>query len=226
MTTSCSKAVPSRVTEPNRVRSILGFMVHLATLVARISSTPPVGADRASLRAKLTSVNPTTSERRGRPSPASTGNQRYPVTTREGRGGDQAALARRPDGAGRRPRRPPLADCCGAAEPPSARAHLVLACASAAAQTGSQQARISLGCAMLRYDGQLPGLLPMLSGGKHGSPRKGACFMEFASLLAGERWSDHPGCTHPLLAAVARHVNDHTSDAGRPRLAGLIPSVI
>jgi hypothetical protein len=50
--------------------------------------------------------------------------------------------------------------------------------------------------------------------------------MEFASLLAGERWSDHPACTHPLLAAVARHVNDSTSDAGRPRLADLIPSVI
>jgi hypothetical protein len=50
--------------------------------------------------------------------------------------------------------------------------------------------------------------------------------MEFASLLAGERWSDHPACTHPLLAAVARHVNDHTSDAGRPRLVDLIPSVI
>jgi hypothetical protein len=50
--------------------------------------------------------------------------------------------------------------------------------------------------------------------------------MEFASLLAGERWSDHPACTHPLLAAVARHVNDCTSDAGRARLADLIPSVI
>jgi len=79
---------------------------------------------------------------------------------------------------------------------------------------------------MLRYDSQLPALLPMLSQGKHRSPRTGACFMEFASLLAGERWSDHPACTHPLLAAVARHVNDHTSDAGRPRLADLIPSVI
>ena len=76
------------------------------------------------------------------------------------------------------------------------------------------------------YDGQLPELLPMLSRGKHRSPRKGACFMEFASMLAGERWSDHPACTHPLLAAVARHVNDHTSDAGRHRLADLIPSVI
>jgi hypothetical protein len=50
--------------------------------------------------------------------------------------------------------------------------------------------------------------------------------MEFASLLAGERWGDHPACTHPLLAAVARDVNDYTSDAGRSRLAGLIPSVI
>jgi hypothetical protein len=79
---------------------------------------------------------------------------------------------------------------------------------------------------MLSYDSQLPALLPMLSRGKHRSPRTGACFMEFASLLAGERWSDHPACTHPLLAAVARHVNDCTSDAGRQRLAGLIPSVI
>jgi hypothetical protein len=73
---------------------------------------------------------------------------------------------------------------------------------------------------------QLPALLPTLSRGKHRSPRKGACFMEFASLLAGERWSDHPACTHPLLAAVARHVNDFSSDAGRARLARLIPSVI
>jgi hypothetical protein len=79
---------------------------------------------------------------------------------------------------------------------------------------------------MLRDDDQLPALLPILSRGKHRSPRKGACFMELASLLAGERWSDHPACTHPLLAAVARHVNDFTSDAGRARLAGLIPSVI
>ena len=79
---------------------------------------------------------------------------------------------------------------------------------------------------MLSYDTQLPALLPMLSRGKHRSPRTGACFMEFASLLAGERFSDHPACTHPLLAAVARHVNDHSTDAGRQRLADLIPSVI
>jgi hypothetical protein len=50
--------------------------------------------------------------------------------------------------------------------------------------------------------------------------------MEMASYLAGERWSDHPPCTHPLLAALGRLVNDHTSDAGRRNLIELIPSVI
>lgn len=50
--------------------------------------------------------------------------------------------------------------------------------------------------------------------------------MELVSYLAGERWSDHPACTHPLLATLARLVNDHTSDSGRGRLADLIPSVI
>ena len=71
-----------------------------------------------------------------------------------------------------------------------------------------------------------PALLPLLSRGKHRNPRKGACFMELASVLAGQRWSDHPSCTHPLLAAVARHVNDCMTDAGRQRLAVMIPSVI
>jgi len=44
--------------------------------------------------------------------------------------------------------------------------------------------------------------------------------------VAGERWSDHPACTHPLLASLARLVNDTTSDAGRARLAPLVPDVI
>ncbi|WP_199565565.1 hypothetical protein [Spongiactinospora rosea] len=50
--------------------------------------------------------------------------------------------------------------------------------------------------------------------------------MELASYLAGERWSDHPACTHPLLAALARLVNDFTTDGARNQLAPLIPSVI
>jgi hypothetical protein len=71
-----------------------------------------------------------------------------------------------------------------------------------------------------------PDLVPVLSRGKHRNPRKGACFMELASYLAGERWSDHPKCTHPLLAAMAREVNDSVDDATRRRLAPLIPDVI
>jgi hypothetical protein len=68
--------------------------------------------------------------------------------------------------------------------------------------------------------------LPILSPGRHRSPRSGACFMEFASYLAGERWSDHPACTHGTLAHLARMVNDRTSDTGRARLTPLIPSVV
>jgi hypothetical protein len=79
---------------------------------------------------------------------------------------------------------------------------------------------------MFGRDARVPELIPQLSRGKHRSPRKGACFMEMASYLAGERWSDHPACTHPLLATLARLVNDHTSDAGRGQLIDLVPSVI
>ncbi|PWB96942.1 hypothetical protein [Homoserinimonas hongtaonis] len=50
--------------------------------------------------------------------------------------------------------------------------------------------------------------------------------MEFASYMAGERWSDHPECTHPLLAFLARGVNDFTTDRGRQELARLVPSVV
>lgn len=72
----------------------------------------------------------------------------------------------------------------------------------------------------------LPDGIPVLSPGRHRTPRRGACFMEYASLLAGEPWSDHPSCTHPLLAQLAREVNDHTSDDARQELASLIPSVV
>ena len=82
------------------------------------------------------------------------------------------------------------------------------------------------GCPMTSHDRPVPDLVPQLSRGKHRNPRKGACFMELASYLAGERWSDHPLCTHPLLATMARLVNDHTTDSGRDRLGRLVPSVI
>ena len=72
----------------------------------------------------------------------------------------------------------------------------------------------------------VPDVVPVLSRGKHRSPKGGACFMELASYLAGERWSDRPTCTHPLLGEVARNVNDRTSDSARPLLSPLIPEVI
>ncbi|MBC7519156.1 MAG: hypothetical protein H7248_09840 [Microbacteriaceae bacterium] len=72
----------------------------------------------------------------------------------------------------------------------------------------------------------VPDFLPVLSRGKHFTPRAGACFMEFASQLAGERFSDHPSCTHPAVASLARLVNDCMSDSGRGSLLVLIPSVV
>jgi hypothetical protein len=72
----------------------------------------------------------------------------------------------------------------------------------------------------------MPDLVPVLSRGKHRNPRKGACFMEFASFVAGEPWSDHPDCTHPLLAALARDINDHIGDGARREIAPLVPEVI
>ena len=50
--------------------------------------------------------------------------------------------------------------------------------------------------------------------------------MEYASYLAGEKWSDHPACTHPLLAELARQVNDFTSDDARQALVELVPDMI
>jgi hypothetical protein len=71
-----------------------------------------------------------------------------------------------------------------------------------------------------------PELMPVLARGRHHSPKRGACFMEYASFLAGERWSDHPACTHPAIGSLARAVNDCTSNAARNELVSLIPSVI
>lgn len=73
---------------------------------------------------------------------------------------------------------------------------------------------------------RMPDMMPVLSPGRHRSPKKGACFMELASYLAGERWSDHPSCTHSLLAALARDVNDHITGTNRSTLVTLIPEVI
>jgi hypothetical protein len=72
----------------------------------------------------------------------------------------------------------------------------------------------------------VPEGMPRLSRGRHRSAKTGACFMEFASYLAGEQWSDSPQCTDPLLAHLARTVNDQLSDARRDEIAPDIPRVI
>jgi hypothetical protein len=65
----------------------------------------------------------------------------------------------------------------------------------------------------------VPDVMPLLSKGRHDNPEQGACLMEYTSVLAGERWSDHPACTHRVLAAIARAVNDLVDDSFRQRLA-------
>ena len=67
---------------------------------------------------------------------------------------------------------------------------------------------------------------PTLSAGQHLTSEDGACLMELVSIAAHERWSDHPCCTHPLLAHLARRVNDATSDLNRAALAGFVPTLV
>jgi hypothetical protein len=71
-----------------------------------------------------------------------------------------------------------------------------------------------------------PVLMPTLSRRGHAGPESGGCFMEVASLLAGEPWSDRPSAVQPALGILARAVNDLTSDARRPSLAPLIPDAV
>ncbi|MCE3556175.1 hypothetical protein LWC33_32630 [Pseudonocardia sp. RS11V-5] len=69
--------------------------------------------------------------------------------------------------------------------------------------------------------------LPLLTRGSHQGPANGSCLMEYVSVLAGTSFSDHPRCTHPALATVARMVNDQIGDDElRSRLALLAPDLI
>ncbi len=57
-----------------------------------------------------------------------------------------------------------------------------------------------------------------LARGKHTSPGHGACVMELASMLAGERFSDHPRTVSPVIAAFLRGYNDLLDDRRRQDL--------
>jgi hypothetical protein len=65
----------------------------------------------------------------------------------------------------------------------------------------------------------VPSGLPILAKGHHRQLEDGACLMEYTSVLAGEAWSDSPPCTHPVLAAIARGVNDSVDDDTRQLLS-------
>lgn len=54
--------------------------------------------------------------------------------------------------------------------------------------------------------------------GRHRSPDDGACVMELASMLAGERFSDRPRCVDPVVASYLRSLNDRLGEADRQRL--------
>ena len=64
--------------------------------------------------------------------------------------------------------------------------------------------------------------MPILSRGRHRTPARGACFMEYTALLAGEPFSDAPSCVDGALAAVMRHANDRLSAADRSRLIPML----
>lgn len=51
--------------------------------------------------------------------------------------------------------------------------------------------------------------------------------MEYVSVLAGEKFTDHPKCTHPFIAGVARAINDNVYDNDqRGLLIPLIPRLL
>src|SRR4051794_4115773 len=65
-----------------------------------------------------------------------------------------------------------------------------------------------------------------LTRGSHLAARQGACVMELASMLAGERFSDHPRAVCPVIAAVLRAYNDGTDDERRQDLYRLASEAI
>lgn len=67
------------------------------------------------------------------------------------------------------------------------------------------------------------GARPIVLGrGAHLNPDDGACLMEAVSVAAGLSWTDAPSCTLPLLAHLARLVNDASSDPARTLLVDLV----
>ena len=54
-----------------------------------------------------------------------------------------------------------------------------------------------------------------LVAGAHPATSKEMCIMEAEAYIAGERHSDHPNCVSPMLAMIARRVNDYMTQEER-----------
>lgn len=65
-----------------------------------------------------------------------------------------------------------------------------------------------------------------LSYGSHDQPGDGMCAMEMVARLAGERHSDHPRCTCPVLTGFTIRLNDAMPDLWRRRLKVYLPFLI
>lgn len=66
----------------------------------------------------------------------------------------------------------------------------------------------------------------VLAKGGHGSIEQGACLLEAASYIAGERWSDQPQCVSVVLGAFGRRLNDNCTDEERQQLKPFIPRLL
>jgi len=65
-----------------------------------------------------------------------------------------------------------------------------------------------------------------LGRGAHASPLHGACVVELASMLAGERFSDHPRSVCPVIAGFLRVYNDRLREREMPELYPLAAMVV
>src|SRR3954447_21840833 len=57
-----------------------------------------------------------------------------------------------------------------------------------------------------------------LAKGRHDSPDGGVCVMELASMLAGDRFTDHPRDVCPVIAGFLRSYNDLLPDGQHDEL--------
>jgi hypothetical protein len=65
-----------------------------------------------------------------------------------------------------------------------------------------------------------------LEKGRHASAANGMCVMELASVLAGERFSDHPRSVSPVIGCLLRTYNDAVDGDRRQALIPFAAAVV